>query len=79
MLAPLPELEMEEIPSDLTNTTQGFTQSKPKLTTVETGWKGDPPRSVLELVLRCAFSMMKKKVNTAPKDKIGIVIYNTVS
>lgn len=43
------------------------------------GWKGAPARSKLELSLRCAWAMMRRKVISAPKDSIGVVIFNTVS
>lgn len=36
-------------------------------------------RCKLEIVLRSAYAMMKRKVVSAPKDFIGIAIFNTVS
>jgi hypothetical protein len=49
------------------------------------GWKGrddGPPKdaqSKLELALRAALAMMKRKVISNPKDLFGIIIFNTVS
>lgn len=43
------------------------------------GSKGKHPRSKLEVCLRCAYAMMKRKVISAPKDSVGIVVFNTVS
>lgn len=43
------------------------------------GWKGGRARSKMELVLRCAWAFMRKKVIAAPKDLIGVLIFNTVS
>jgi len=43
------------------------------------GWKGGPATSKMELSLRCAWAVMRKKVISAPKDLIGVLIFNTVS
>ncbi|KAK4054102.1 ATP-dependent DNA helicase II subunit 1 [Microbotryomycetes sp. JL201] len=44
------------------------------------GWKGkEPAKSKMELCLRCALAMMRRKVISSPKDKIGILIYNTAT
>lgn len=36
-------------------------------------------RCKLEIVLRSAYAMMRRKVISAPKDFIGVAIFNTVS
>lgn len=43
------------------------------------GWKGKPATSKMEACLRTAYAMMKRKVFSAPKDCVGIVIFNTAS
>lgn len=43
------------------------------------GAKATHARSKLEVCLRCAYAMMKRKVISAPRDSIGIVVFNTVS
>jgi ATP-dependent DNA helicase 2 subunit 1 len=41
-------------------------------------WIGRPAKSKLELTLRCALALMRRKIISAPKDKVAIVLYNTV-
>ncbi|GAA5875181.1 hypothetical protein JCM1840_007274 [Sporobolomyces johnsonii] len=41
------------------------------------GWKGKDPKSKMELVLRTAYAMMKRKVISSPKDLVGILVWNT--
>ncbi|KAM0754970.1 Ku DNA-binding complex, Ku70 subunit [Meredithblackwellia eburnea MCA 4105] len=53
------------------------TATQPSATQTQVGWKGKPARSKMELCLRSAFAMMKRKVFSAPKDSVGIVIFNT--
>ncbi|GAA6040072.1 hypothetical protein JCM8097_004767 [Rhodosporidiobolus ruineniae] len=40
-------------------------------------WKGKPARSKMEVCLRAAYSIMKRKVVSSPKDLVGILIWNT--
>ena len=55
-----------------------FGETKKVVSKVDTGWKGEEPSCTLVLALRCAYAMMKRKVNSAPKDKIGVCVFNTV-
>lgn len=53
--------------------------------TAQLGWKGrenvkaKDAQSKMELALRAALAMMKRKVISNPKDLFGIVVFNTVS
>ncbi|GAA6005858.1 hypothetical protein JCM10207_007252 [Rhodosporidiobolus poonsookiae] len=40
-------------------------------------YKGKPATSKMEECLRCAYSMMKRKVISSPKDLVGIMVWNT--
>ncbi|ORY89587.1 SPOC like C-terminal domain-containing protein [Leucosporidium creatinivorum] len=41
------------------------------------GWKGKDAQSKMELALRAALAVMKRKVISNPKDLVGIIIFNT--
>ncbi|KAK4703670.1 ATP-dependent DNA helicase 2 subunit 1, partial [Phenoliferia sp. Uapishka_3] len=55
------------------------TASPPAATQAAAAWKGQAARSKMEIVLRAAYAMMKRKVISAPKDSVGILIYNTAA
>ncbi|GAA5824381.1 hypothetical protein JCM11251_000398 [Rhodosporidiobolus azoricus] len=61
-------------PPDPTQPTPSATQSKP---TDGVAWNGKPARSKMEECLRAAYATMKRKVISAPKDLVGIVVWNT--
>ncbi|CEQ43197.1 SPOSA6832_05100, partial [Sporobolomyces salmonicolor] len=78
MLAPT----LETSPSTPLDPSAPTPSSTPAQTTREAinslGWKGQDPKSKMELVLRTAYAMMKRKVISSPKDLVGILIWNTV-
>ncbi|KAK4054319.1 ATP-dependent DNA helicase II subunit 1 [Microbotryomycetes sp. JL221] len=44
------------------------------------GWKSKrPAQTKMELCLRCALAMMRRKVISSPKDKIGVMVFNTAT
>lgn len=73
MLAPI----LEQASPAPRNATQSSTQAK-RSTQRAVGWKGGPAKSKMELCLRSAYAMMKRKVISAPKDSVGVLIFNTV-
>ncbi|GAA5939116.1 hypothetical protein JCM1841_003359 [Sporobolomyces salmonicolor] len=77
MLAPT----LETSPSTPLDPSAPTPSSTPAQTTREAinslGWKGQDPKSKMELVLRTAYAMMKRKVISSPKDLVGILIWNT--
>lgn len=42
-------------------------------------YQGNPPKSKMEICLRAAYAMSKRKIISSPKDLFGILIFNTVS
>ena len=42
-------------------------------------WIGRPAKSKMELTLRCALALMRRKIISAPRDKVAVVVYNFVS
>lgn len=59
-----------------------FKMSSPNAPSQSTqlGWKGSADaQSKMELALRAALAMMKRKVISCPKDLVGIIVTNTVS
>lgn len=47
--------------------------------TQSVGYKGPPAKSKMEVALRSVYAMMKRKVISAPKDVMGVLIFGTVS
>lgn len=51
--------------------------TQPSVTQALSGFKSTA-KSKMEVTLRTAYAMLKRKVISAPKDMIGILIFNTV-
>lgn len=78
---------IEATPNMLDTSQRGSLKSPPGALsqTAQLGWKGregaigKDAQSKMELALRAALAMMKRKVISNPKDLVGIVVFNTVS
>ncbi|KAL8286530.1 hypothetical protein RQP46_004547 [Phenoliferia psychrophenolica] len=81
MLAPTLAPPQPPPPTQATQATQTQTSSSSATTQAAIdsryGWTNKPATSKLEVCLRAAYAMMRRKVIGAPKDSIGIIIYNT--